>query len=471
VRFLLRAITVRRDDCVIDWASAVGAAVFAVHPLQVEPVSWVTGMKDVLCGFFSVLALYLYLLARMRETVDTTSKWLLAAASAAFVLAILSKSSAVMLPFIALLLDWTIRPSGAAEDGAKGRLAILVAWLIAAVPVVLATKHAEDIAGVRIPLVPMWQRPFVMGDTLAFYLGKTVAPIRLGPDYSRTPVWLMHHSWAYAMIAIPLALFVVTWALRGRAPWALAAFGLFVLALLPVTGITLFDFQFFSTVADRYMYFAMLGIALAVAGVIASMPPKGAAVVGVVVVGCLAVLSIRQVPVWANTKTLFTQGLRVNPNSSVSYLTLGHEKETAKDLDGAIAYYRKAALLNPGSERAQNNLGQALGHKWSMMSSHDASTMPLLTEAQQHLEESVRLRSNFPDSHANLGNVYYAEHRYADALTQYQQALRYDPDNDQYNYMAGMMCAQLGNVDQSRTYLQKAADHGFVPAVNALKGQ
>ena len=336
-----------------------------------------------------------------------------------------------------------------------------------------------------------------MGDTLSFYLWKTLLPIKLGPDYGRTPVWLMTHGWAYAMIVIPMAVMGVALAFRKRGPltpnnggtdgplapnnrgtgligrshpWVAAALVIWLLPILPVSGMTPFDFQFYSTVADRYVYFAMLGIALAGAGVVASMPARTSIGVGVVVIGAFAVLSFQQLPVWANTRSLFTQGLLVNPRSAVSHLSIGHEIESGGDLDAAIDEYRKAVLYSPLSEQAHNNLGEALGKKWSTGSQPDVKS-PILAEAKSELERAVQLRDNFPDGHANLGNVYYSLHRYADALAQFQAALRFNPDNPQYAYMAGMMYQQLGNIDQSRAYLQKAADHGFEPAERALKGQ
>jgi hypothetical protein len=307
-----------------------------------------------------------------------------------------------------------------------------------------------------------------MGDTLAFYLWKLILPTGLGPDYGRTPVWLMRHGWAYGMIAVPLAVLAIAWIARRRAPWAIVGAGIWLLSLLPVTGLTPFDFQQFSTVADRYMYFAMLGVAIAVSGALTSLPVRWTMGVGAALAVILTVLTVRQLPVWANTTALFTQGLRINPESSVSYLSIGHEKDAAGNLDGAIADYRQAVRFNPDSAQTQNNLGEALGHKW-YLGGHSASTAPLLMEARDHLERSVRLRDNFPEAHANLGNIYFNLHRYADTLAQFQAALRYDPENAADQYMAGIMYAQLGDPSNSRAYLQKAADHGYGPAVDALK--
>lgn len=473
---------VRQPDSLarLDWSAAVGAAIFAAHPLQVEPVAWVTGLKDVLCGFFSLLALYFYLLHRDPES-GGGSGWLLGASTVAYILALLSKSSAVSLPVIALLIDVVLKPDNvddAPTDVAKTtilgipkyRLAVLVGWLLAAIPVILLTKQAENIAGIRIPITALWQRPFVMGDTLTFYLWKSLVPWMLGPDYGRTPMWLLRHGWAYAMIVIPIAIGAIASVQRRRVPWAVIAFGIFVVSLLPVSGIVPFDFQAFSSVADRYMYFAMVGIALAAAGALASVPLRAAIPVGVLLVSILAILSFRQLPVWTNTKDLFTQGLRVNPRSSVSYLSLGRIKQTAGDFDGAIADYRIAIRYNPMSEQAHNNLGESLGQKWTN-GSRTPSTMPLLTEAQSELERAISLRDNLPEGHANLGNVYFGEGRYADSLAQFQDALKYDPGDMHDTYMCGMAYEHLGNFEQGRAYLQQSAEQGYQPAVDALAGK
>jgi tetratricopeptide (TPR) repeat protein len=505
LRLLLRAE--RGAGTSGDVAAAGGALLFAVHPLQVEPVAWVTGMKDVLCGFFSLLTVWLYLLMlgslRSAKT-GASAGWVYAGSCAAYVLALLSKSAAVTLPFILLLLDClyagaaptridpapalpasgegarlaairTSPPSGITQlaGGQRGiyspryRAAGLLLWLLAAVPIVLMTKHAEQLAGIRIPMVALWKRPFVAGDTYSFYLEKMLLPFSLGPDYGRRPTWLMKHGWAYAMPLIPIALGVLARCVRRKAVWPMAALGIFVLSVLPVSGLTPFDFQAYSTVADRYVYLAMLGAALALAGALSMIPVRAALVTSAVVAGALAWVAALQVPVWRNTTTLFTQGLHVNPRSSVSYASLGFMLDNAGQLDAAIVDYREAILLNPQSEQAQNDMGQALGKKWSQAGQSPAARGYLL-EAEQHLEESIRLRENFPEGHKNLGNVYYALGRYADAIYQFKDALKYNPDDDSTYLTLAAIYKQIGDTADSTASYQKAADLGNAVAKRAL---
>ncbi len=476
--FLILRFFVRKD-----WAAALGALVFALHPLQVEPVSWVTGLKDVLSGFFSLLAAWLYLcyIHALRNgppkdpSAHNRRMLMIAAATVSYALGLLSKSSTVTLPLILVWLDYLLGESSAnVEDGAKqapavplSRLGLMLGWVLAAIPIILLTKQAEDAAGIRIPMVHIWQRPFVAGDTLAFYLGKSVAPVNLGPDYGRTPTWLMHHGWAYAMVAVPVVLLAAAWAVRKRAIWPLASLGIFVLALLPVTGITPFDFQAISTVADRYMYVAMLGVALAFASVVSMLPEKPAWVVGVLLICALAFLTERQIPAWRSTHSLFSQGMKVNPNSPVCWMSLGRVLDDQGHLDEAIAYYRKAVALNPASEQAHNNLGQGLAKKW-FANENAPGAQAMITEARQNLETSIHLRDNFPEGHSNLGNVYYGLGRYQDAITQFQDVLHWDKANVQATYMLGMLYGKAGDSSNSLTYLKKAADMGSAQAQQAL---
>jgi hypothetical protein len=104
-----------------------------------------------------------------------------------------------------------------------------------------------------------WQRPFIAGDALAFYLYKTFVPIDLCVDYGRTPPWVMSHAWGYVAWAIPVGLLVVCYRYRERRPLTWLGALMFVTFLLPTLGLVPFAYQAYSTVADRYAYLALIG--------------------------------------------------------------------------------------------------------------------------------------------------------------------------------------------------------------------
>src|SRR4029077_7008704 len=151
-----------------------------------------------------------------------------------------------------------------------------------------------------VPAVSVWHRCFVASDTLMFYLAKLFWPFSLGPDYGRTPDWLLHHAWVYATVLVPLLLAVIAWRDRSKV-WPTVVIVIFVVGVLPVSGFTPFTFQMYSTVADRYVYFVMLAPALALACALAELRGAGPRICGAVLIAGLTFVSIRQVPVWANT--------------------------------------------------------------------------------------------------------------------------------------------------------------------------
>ena len=161
-----------------DWAAACGAALFALHPVQVEPVAWISGMKDLLSGFLSLSALLLYIKYARSEAESSKSeekaKLFLhlqnrnyLAATALYLLALLSKPTAVVLPAAAFLLGRFIlkRPG-------KKSAAPAVVWALLAIPAVVAANLSQpELTNEYIP--PLWARPLIAGDALAFYLYNT----------------------------------------------------------------------------------------------------------------------------------------------------------------------------------------------------------------------------------------------------------------------------------------------------------
>lgn len=325
-----------------DWAAFAGAALFALHPVQVEAVAWVSGLTDLLGAFFSLLALGAFLCYR-----ETGQRTQFALATLWFVLALLSKPSAVILPLLALILDhWILgRPW---REGVR----VVTWWLPLALADIIVTHHAEPVlmSGV---VTAWWIRPLIAGDALAFSLCHLVWPVGLGIDYGRSPVVaLANRAWLSSLIVLALGVFV--WPLRGRHPWLIASASLFAAALLPTLGLIPFRFQTFSTVADRYSYLALLGPALALAWGLAHLPERLPArarlVMGTVCAAVLLLMSLGsalQVTYWQNSFALFGHALAVNPRSWMAHLNLGGILADLHRRNEAAAEYQEAMRLRP----------------------------------------------------------------------------------------------------------------------------
>jgi hypothetical protein len=397
-----------------DWACCAGALLFGLHPVQVEPVAWVTGMKDLLGGLFCLAALWSYLsyATLVRDAPGAVGgRWRYAVATACFVLALLSKPSAVALPVIAWILDrWALkRPAGEVTVAT-------IPWVVLALPFIALTRWAEQGPGPLPPGPPIWVRPLVAGDALAFYLCKLAVPVRLGPDYGRTPAFVLQHTWGYLTWLVPAGLAALIWLRRGSRPLLAPAALVFVAGLLPVLGLAPFTFQGYSTVADRYLYLAMLGPALALASLSSRIKLTWLAAIWVPVLAYWGLQSAFQVPHWHDSVALFDHALAVNPRSWMAHNKLGLACAERGDLDQAIEHYREALRIDPNLPGVYNNLAIAFARQGKR------------TAAITHWQEALRLAPDYAEVHYNLARLYAEMGRTEQARQAMARALRLAPE-------------------------------------------
>ncbi|MDI6828380.1 MAG: hypothetical protein QME62_07855, partial [Armatimonadota bacterium] len=204
---------------------------------------------------FSLGALRLYLAFAEKQTGGKRQTYL--AAMLCFVLAMLAKPSAVAVPVTAWLLDYLIL-----KRTLKQSIISILPWIVLSAPFIVIGKLIQP--DIQVRFVPqLWQRFFVAGDALAFYLYKLIFPLSLGPDYGRTPEYVLGNWWGYATWIAPCLVALLAWTRRNKEPW-FSAFCVMVASLLPILGFIPFVYQTYSTVADRYLYFPMLGFSLAI---------------------------------------------------------------------------------------------------------------------------------------------------------------------------------------------------------------
>lgn len=394
-----------------DWAAVGGALFFAIHPLVVEPVAWISELKGLLSGFFSILALLYYVrhgrmaakpgFARLGER-----QYLLA--TLFFLGAILAKPSALILPLLAGLFGYLVLARPVKELGRE-----LAPWLLLALPVALVTRSAQTDS--QLAFAPnFWALLLVAGDALTFYLHKLIWPLSLGPDYGRTPEVALAGKWL-------LFTGLLTWGLLGVAltkkvrPW-LVVVAIPVCALLPVLGFIPFTFQGTSTVADRYFYLALLGPALGVSLLLARYRGRGMWLgVGFVLLG-LAVFSSLQVRYWRDSPTLDRHVLEVNPHSWSSQYNLGMHCLEEKRLDEAMGYFREVVRLQPGAYLAYFSIGYIKD-----LQNHPA-------EAIENYRTTMRLKPDYLPPYSNLGLLYQRQNRLSEALAVFSEAVVMHPD-------------------------------------------
>ncbi len=456
-----------------EWGACAGALLFALHPVQVEPVAWVTGMKDVLSGFLALVAVWQYLAYAKSQALDSGHKaWRYWLGFVAYGLALLSKPAAVVVPVVALVLDcWVVRRP------LRQSAVALIPWFFLAVPVVVATKWVQPDAEVGF-IPPLWLRFLIAADALGFYLSKLALPLRLGLDYGRLPARVLQDGGVYITWVIPCGLAVLIWLWRDRRPFLAAAAAVFVIGILPVSGLVPFAFQFISTVADRYLYLSLLGPALALAWLLSQRHGVIAVTACMLLLSLLGITSAFQVQHWRNETTLFTHVLNINSRSWIAYNNLGKAKRAQGELEEAIRHYRQALLANPAFSQGYNNLGNALVAKGELQNAvasyrkaleiapdnanvHNNLAVALLRqgkidEAIGHYRQALKIDSAYAEASLNLGNALAMSGKLDEAIEQFRQALQNDPTFVPAHLSLGNTLAASGKLDQAVEHYRQA---------------
>ena len=429
------------------WAAGVGAMLFALHPLQVETVAWGSELKDLLGGLFGLLAVLLYVQARRRERIA-----LHVLATSVFALAVLSKPNLVALPLVALVVDWLLL-----RTPPKRALAWVAPWLALGLAHALLTRAVQPPS----PLLtlPLWQRVFVAGDALAFYLGKLAWPLRMAADYGRQPQVVAAHWWGHATWLAPAALLGVLVALRGKSRWALPGLLWFGLALSPVLGLLPFDFQQYSTVADHYAYLAMFGPALALAGLALHLKGFYARLPLLLLLVLLMAQSGLQTMNWQRNEVFWRHTLEVNPRSSLAYNNLGAVYLLSHKLPEAAAQFEAALQLQPADADALVNLAMV------------RLQMGQPQQARGTLERALQARPGDPKAHLMLGLIALQARDYPVAVAHLQAAAAAEPQNLMARLELANALAGWGRTAEARELLQAILQQapGYAPAAEALQ--
>lgn len=430
-----------------DWPAGAGALLFAVHPVQVEPVAWITGMKDVLSGLLSLVAVWQYLAyattaftadenpaggsarasAIEQQTLSFGRKGLhYAQATLAFALALLAKPTAVVVPVVAWALDyWVLR-----RPVRQSALA-LIGWVVLAAPFIVWTKSAQPDAMIDF-IAPLWARPLVATDAAAFYLYKLAVPLWLGPDYGRSAASVLRQGWLYVTWILPCGLAIVIWLWRDRRPWLVASAGVFVAGILPVSGLIMFSFQNTSTVADRYLYLSMLGPALTLAWFLSQHKGNLVAAICALILLSLGIKSASQAAIWHDSLTLWTHAVTITPDSYFVRYNLANALYRSGKIPEAIGHYRRSLELDPIQPEAHYNLGNIFS----------AAGKP--AEAIMHYQRSLEIDPTQAKVRLSLGNVLVEQRKYAAATEQYRKALQVRPNHAETHNNLGVALAEQG---------------------------
>jgi tetratricopeptide (TPR) repeat protein len=422
-----------------DWAAGAGALLFSIHPVQVESVAFISGMQNVLVGFFSLLALWQYLryaIAQRDGSGLKQQRTAYALATFCFVLALLAKPAAVSVPLMAWALDyWALRRP------ARRCTMALWPWMAIALPCMWLTQPVSIQS--RTSLL---DRFFVAGDTLTFYGFKLLWPLHLSIDYGRTPQLVLSQPWSYLAWIAPCGVLLLLWQNRGRWPYLMAAAGVFVAVLLPVLGFVPFKFQLFSTPADRYLYLALLGPALALAWGLNHLwtAQKNPVISGKLTAGACALVflllawrSTHQVRHWQNSRTLFENSVAVNPDGWYGHFSLGLILYRQGETTAAVQRFGETLRIVPNSLPVHTFMGMALLKEGQ-------------TEAAiSHFQDALKMGPNFPLAHALIGSTLDRQGKGEEAIVHLRRAVETVPDSPEMHSTLAIALARQGNMAEA----------------------
>jgi tetratricopeptide (TPR) repeat protein len=462
--------------------SWVAAAVFAVHPMMVESVAWITERKNVLSGLFYLAALLAYLrsTAPAEDMSDSRIQWrFYLAACALFVGALLSKSVTCSLPAVMLLLAWW---KGRLDRHTVGMLApLFVLGIVMAALTVWMERYHVRAEGAEWAL-SFVERGLVAGRALWFYPRSLLWPRSLTFIYPR---WTIdaHTWWQPLFPAAAGAVFLGLYLARGRiGKGPLVATLCYTGTLVPALGFFNVYPMRYSFVADHFAYLAAAAlIALAAAAgaeLVRRAGRAGPAIAYATVTPVLLVLAMltgRQCRIYQDLRTLWTDTLAKNPDCWLAHNNLGVMLLGDGDIDAAAMHFTQALRAQPGYREALINLGntvraqgkveesiplyaEAVRRYPESTSAHAALAIVLLEdgkpeEALAHLQHALQLDPTNAEAHATLGQLLQNRGALADAVTEYREALRLKPDSPVAHYnLAGVLAAQGQMGDAIRHY-------------------
>jgi tetratricopeptide (TPR) repeat protein len=387
--------------------SALVAAVFAIHPLNVEPVAWVAERKELLAGFFWFSTILVYAWYARRPS---WRRYALVAAGC--VCGLMSKPVVVTLPLALLLLDvWPLarmsRATAARLVAEKVPLAAL------AIGASVLTYVGQQRAGAMVLMAHVSPGERLRHAIVAYemYLREFFWPQSLAVLYpypAQHPLTLVITA-AAALLAITIVVAIFA----RRAPFALVGWCWFVGTLVPMIGLVQVGAQ---AHADRFMYIPAVGLSLAVVwGAAQALERRPPWIGRALAAGCVAALAIAasaQTRYWVNSVTLMQRTVAVTADNPIALHLLAYSLAVDGRLSEAVPYYRASLRLAPRNPLAWYNLGLALA----------ALQQPV--EAVRSIDAALRLAPSYGEAHYSLGSILMEQHDLADARTEFEAALR-----------------------------------------------
>lgn len=464
------------------------AALFAIHPLHVESVAWITERKDVLSTFFWMLTIASYY-----GYVRRPEAWRYLTVVVLFACGLMAKPMVVTLPFVLLLLDyWPLERvrrlnEAPSPPSSAGHLAQMTPsrLLMEKLPLLILsalssyiTLQAQQPAMEGLALVPRYRILNAFSSYLS-YLLKSFWPLNLSPFYRHLGAEL---PLEYAVAAIVVLSLITIWVLwKWREPYLAVGWFWYLGTLVPVIGFLQVGGQ---AMADRYTYVPLIGIFVMLTwwicdhvsgSVVAQKVVAGAAVA---CFGGLALLAHQQVERWADPAELWKHALRFDEKNYKAHAFLGVEDERSGQFEDALRHYRAAIAVFPDHVHAHCNLGNLLfqlghvdegiqelrtalsidrnGAQAQFQLGRMLESKGLAAEAEEHFREALRVAPNYPEAHNSLGLILMQRSDFRGAIEQFSAAIRANSQDPIYFHNLGVAQELNHEIGQSAAAYREA---------------
>lgn len=416
-----------------EWAAFFAALLFAVHPVQVEAVSWAAALSTVLFSTFYLASLIGYL--NWKDSQKTA--WL-ALSLTAFLAACLSKSAAVTLPMVLVAIDWYYHRTKSAGS-ASGLLLNKIPFLAIAVAFGVYTfitreQEGHDIEA-RSAVFSLADRFFMVCQTLLFYPVKLLVPLGFSISY---PFVKMEGSWSLDYYIAPLVLVglgVLVWKKWSKNNDALLGLALYLLPLsimLPFRTVGSFELR-----SDRYVYISCIGLFFLAGIFLEKLKPEIRNAVLAAATILLGFLAFRQTSVWADGVNLFENCTEKTPESSLCQCNLAYNQLISNDYQGAVTHYTESLNYDPATVEAYNGRGQAYFQ------------LKKYPEALVDFTKAIEAGIVTPKLFLNKGKCLVILNRAAEAVPDLNRSIELEPKSPEAFYFRAVAHEKGGDLQKS----------------------
>lgn len=410
---------------------------FAVHPVCVASVAWISELKNTLSLPLCLLGFWCYLAFEEHYAALRLAKarWCYWLSLGAFALSLLSKTSTVMLPVVLLLCAWWQRGRIAKRDWLRTSPHFALALAFALLTIWFQQHHV--LGEVTVQNENFWGRLAGAGKAIWFYFGKALLPLNLNMIYPR---WQVDAAGLLSYVPLLLLGGVVAICWLYRRSWgrhALFGLGAFVITLFPVLGFFDMIFLQFSRVSDHLQYLPLIAVlALAAAAVRVWLPAMAWRSAAPILVIALSGLTWQRAGKFTSDETLWEDTVAKNPAAWNAHNNLGCIRAEQGRMLEALKHFEASIKFNPRNAQAHINLGKALAMQNKFI------------EAESHFQSALELRPNSAEAHAFYGSALAAQGKMTEAVKHLREAVRIQPDVETRLQFAAMLRAS-GNIREA----------------------